>query len=460
MAESELKVQEVFAGKEGPPFLTGLRRMFYLVTPNETSFQTVEDVPKYVQQAAPCFFGMILLELLVASLKNRRSPTRLNDSISSMSAGMMSEMTNLAFSMGIYMTAYVWVHENYRLVDLPWDSPLTWWAAFIGVEFSYYWLHRMSHEANILWASHQVHHSSEDYNLTTALRQSSTQKLGTFFLFQLPMALLVPPAAFWVHREFNLLYQFWIHTELVTSLGPLEYVLNTPSHHRVHHGRNPYCIDKNYGGTLIIFDRMFGTFAKEEEKVVYGLTHPLNTWDPIWVQVCHYTHIWRTFWVTPGLANKLSVLWKGPGWEPGKPRLGCIEDIPKVKYPEPKYDSKVPALWSVYVFVHFFLALVLYQELFAVVKVLTTAAMLGRVMFVVWTLVSVAAIMDRKPSAPVVDFTRCLTFVLVATTTRMSGSPAVMLPSPLLNAMLGWYLLSAAIWGVNYLVPGFKAKAL
>ncbi|KAI8488814.1 hypothetical protein Bbelb_333320 [Branchiostoma belcheri] len=361
---------------------------------------------------------MILLELLVCSLKNRRSPTRLNDSISSMSAGMMSEMTNLAFSMGIYMTAYVWVHENYKLVDLPWDSPLTWWAAFIGVEFSYYWLHRMSHEANILWASHQVHHSSEDYNLTTALRQSSTQKLGTFFLFQLPMALLVPPAAFWVHREFNLLYQFWIHTELVTSLGPLEYVLNTPSHHRVHHGRNPYCIDKNYGGTLIIFDRMFG------------------------------------------FANKLSVLWKGPGWEPGKPRLGCIEDIPKVKYPEPKYDSKVPALWSVYVAVHFFLALVLYQELFAVVKVLTTAAMLGRVMFVVWTLVSVAAIMDKKPSAPVVDFTRCLTFVLVVMTTRLSGSPAVMLPSPLLNAMLAWYLLSAAVWVVNYLVPGFKAKAL
>ncbi|CAH1251063.1 AGMO [Branchiostoma lanceolatum] len=458
MAEVELKIAEVIAGKDGPSVLTGLRRIFYLVTPNETSFQTLEEVPKYVAQASPFFIGLILLELMVASLKNKQTPTRLNDSISSLSAGMISETSNL-FSKGVYLMTYVWVYENYRLVDLPWDSPVTWWTAFILVEFTYYWLHRMSHEVNIMWASHQVHHSSEDYNLTTALRQSSTQKVLTF-LFQLPAALLVPPAAYSAHYQFNLLYQFWIHTELVTSLGPLEYILNTPSHHRVHHGRNPYCIDKNYGGTLIIFDRLFGTFAKEEEKVVYGLTHPLNTWDPIWVQLCHYIHIWKTFWATPGLTNKLSVLWKGPGWAPGKPRLGCIEDIPKVKYPEPKYNSKASSLWSVYVAVHFVLGVVLYQELVTVAKDLTATAMLGRVMFVVWTFVSVAAIMDRKPSAPIVDFTRCLTYVLVDVTTRLSGSPAVLLPSPLMNAMLAWYLMSAAIWGINLLKPVFKGKTL
>ncbi|XP_066279591.1 alkylglycerol monooxygenase-like [Branchiostoma lanceolatum] len=459
MAEAELKIGEVFAGKDGPSVLTGLRRMFYLVTPDETSFQTAEEVPNYLKQAAPTFIVMILLELLVASLKKKTTPTRLNDSISSISAGMIQQMSRL-FSKGVYLMVYIWVYENYRLVELPWDSPVTWWTAFIVMEFAYYWMHRMAHEVNILWAAHQVHHSSEDYNLTTALRQSALQIVGGFFFFYLPMAFLVPPAAYSAHYQLNLLYQFWIHTELVTSLGPLEYILNTPSHHRVHHGRNPYCIDKNYGGTLIIFDRLFGTFAKEEEKVVYGLTHPLNTWDPIWVQFCHYVHIWKTFWVTPGLTNKLSVLWKGPGWAPGKPRMGCIEDIPKVKYPEPKYDSKVSSLWSVYVAVHFFLAMVLYQELFAVAKVLTTAAMLGRVVFVVWTLVCVAAIMDRKPSAPIVDFTRCVTYMLVDVTTRLSGSPAVLLPSPLMNAMFVWYLVSAAIWGIIFLKPVFKVKVL
>ncbi|XP_035692153.1 alkylglycerol monooxygenase-like [Branchiostoma floridae] len=459
MADVELKVQEVVTGRDGPSVLTGLRWLFYLVTPEETSFRTLDEVPRYIGQVTPIFFGMVFLEMLVAFLKNRQTNTRLNDSISSISAGMIMTMGDL-FYMGAYMMAYVWVYENYRLVDLPWDSPVTWWTAFILAEFSFYWLHRMSHEVNILWAAHQVHHSSEDYNLTTALRQSTTQKVGTFFFAHLPLALLIPPAAFSVHRQLNLLYQFWIHTELVTSLGPLEYVLNTPSHHRVHHGRNPYCIDKNYGGVLIVFDRLFGTFAKEEEKVVYGLTHPLNTWDPIWVQLCHYVHIWKTFWATPGWTNKLSVLWKGPGWALGKPRLGCIEDIPKVKYHEPKYDSKVSWLWSTYVAVHFVLALVLHQELFSVVKTLTTAAMVGRVLFVMWTLVCVAAIMDRKPSAPIVDFTRCLAFVLVDVTARLSGSPVVLLPSPLLNALSAWYLMSAVIWGIKFLKSVFTTKTL
>ncbi|CAG0893914.1 unnamed protein product [Cyprideis torosa] len=148
----------------------------------------------------------------------------------------------------------------------------------------------------------------------------------------------IPPSHWVVHRQLNLLYQFWIHTETIKSLGILEYVLNTPSHHRVHHGCNRYCLDKNYAGVLIIWDRMFGTFQPEQEEVVYGLTHAINTFDPIVIQLGHLGYVLRTFKETQGIGNKLSVLFKGPGWSPGKPRLGLMEDLPDV--------SRETHIWS------------------------------------------------------------------------------------------------------------------
>ncbi|KFO90389.1 Alkylglycerol monooxygenase, partial [Buceros rhinoceros silvestris] len=223
-------------------------------------------------------------------------------------------------------------------------------------------------EVNILWAAHQVHHSSEDYNLFTALRQSILQKY-TSWIFNLPMALFIPPSVFAVHLQFNLLYQFWIHTEVITNLGPLEWILNTPSHHRVHHGRNPYCIDKNYGGTLIIWDRIFGTFEAEDEKVVYGLTHPVNSFDPIMLQLRPLAHIWNTFWATPGFCNKLSVIFKGPGWGPGKPRLGLPEEIPVITGKEVPFNPSVPGYLNSYAVVHFAVIVDLYTELLGTVAV-------------------------------------------------------------------------------------------
>ncbi|KAI1242754.1 hypothetical protein IHE44_0000300 [Lamprotornis superbus] len=223
---------------------------------------------------------------------------------------------------------------------------------------------KLKYEVNILWAAHQVHHSSEDYNLFTALRQSVLQKY-TSWMFNLPMAFFIPPSVFAVHLQFNLLYQFWIHTEVITKLGPLEWILNTPSHHRVHHGRNPYCIDKNYGGTLIIWDRIFGTFEAEDAKVVYGLTHPVNSFDPIMLQLRPLAHIWNTFWATPGFSNKLSVIFKGPGWGPGKPRLGLPEEIPEITGKEVPFNPHVPAYLNCYALVHFAVIVDLYTELLA-----------------------------------------------------------------------------------------------
>uniref|UniRef100_A0A8C2BJF8 Alkylglycerol monooxygenase n=1 Tax=Cyprinus carpio TaxID=7962 RepID=A0A8C2BJF8_CYPCA len=306
----------------------GVRMLFSLMTPNESSFATVQEVPTYVSQATPYFTGLILLEIVLGWLKTDGPCIKINDFITSLSAGMMSRLPQLMMR-SLELSSYIYVWNNFRLLELPWDSAWTWWLAFFGVDMGYYWFHRFAHELNILWAAHQVHHSSEYYNLSTALRQSVTVQFSSW-AFYLPLALAVPPSVFAVHIQLNLLYQFWIHTELVKDLGPLEWILNTPSHHRVHHGRNPYCIDKNYAGILIIWDRMFGTFAPESDQVVYGLTYPISTFEIWTVEFLYYPYLWQRFWEAEGISNKLSVIFKGPGWTPGKPRLGDIADIPQI----------------------------------------------------------------------------------------------------------------------------------
>uniref|UniRef100_A0AC11E666 Alkylglycerol monooxygenase n=1 Tax=Ovis aries TaxID=9940 RepID=A0AC11E666_SHEEP len=389
----------------------GIRMMFYVMKPSETSFQTLEEVPDYVRKATPLFISLMLLELVISWIRKGKPLGGLDDALASLSAGIMSQLPRL-FYRSIELTSYVYIWENYRLISLPWDSPWTWYLTFLGVDFGYYWFHRMAHEVNIMWAGHQTHHSSEGYNLSTALRQSVLQ-IYTSWIFYSPLALFIPPSVYAVHLQFNLLYQFWIHTEVIDNLGPLELILNTPSHHRVHHGRNRYCIDKNFAGTLIIWDRIFGTFEAENEKVVYGLTHPINTFEPFKVQFHHLVNIWTTFWATPGLFNKFSVIFKGPGWSPGKPRLGLIEEIPEVEGKEVPFSSSASQLLKMYVVAQFALMLAFYEETFADKAVLSQVTLLLRVCFIILTLTSIGFLLDQRPKAAVLETFRCLVFLIL-----------------------------------------------
>ncbi|XP_064300576.1 alkylglycerol monooxygenase isoform X1 [Phalacrocorax carbo] len=386
-----------------------LRALFYLLPPGQSSFRTVEEVPDYVEKSIPFFIAFIGLEFVVSWVQKRKLSGRINDGISSLSLGILSRLPDVLFR-SVDLISYIYVWNNYRLFELPWDSPWTWYLTLLGVDFVYYFFHRISHEVNILWAAHQVHHSSEDYNLFTALRQSFLQKY-TSWIFNLPMALFIPPSVFAVHLQFNLLYQFWIHTEVITNLGPLEWILNTPSHHRVHHGRNPYCIDKNYGGTLIIWDRIFGTFEAEGAKVVYGLTHPVNSFDPIMLQLRPLAHIWNTFWATPGFCNKLSVIFKGPGWGPGKPRLGLPEEIPVITGKEVPFNPSVPAYLNCYAVVHFAVIMDVYTELLGTVTMLSQGTVLLRIGFIILSLTSFGLLMENRPKAGILEIIRCLVFV-------------------------------------------------
>ncbi|XP_052224659.1 alkylglycerol monooxygenase-like isoform X2 [Dreissena polymorpha] len=420
------------------PAVSGLRRMFILVSPNESSFENVEDVPDYVDQAVPYFASLIILEWLVLYGTGKTTP-RLNDSLGSLSNGLLSLLHGLLFR-STELAAYVWFYQRFNFVTLPWDSPWTWLLCLLGVDLAYYWVHRFGHEVNLVWSGHQTHHSSEDYNLSTALRQSALQKYFSW-VFYLPLALFLPPSIFLVHTQFNLVYQFWVHTETISRLGPLEWVLSTPSHHRVHHGRNPYCIDKNYGGVFIIWDRLFGTFEAErrDEKVVYGLIHNIDTWEPIYAQLHHLVHIIKSVWSMKGVSNKLSVLWKGPGWAPGKPRLGINAEIPEVKSKTKKYDVNISWGRTVYIWVHYLIILLVWHQALSHNKLkMATLVMSTNIGFIIFSLFVFGSMYDRRKYADLAEVFRCLAIVL-------SWS---ILPPTLPAAMFWFYLASVSIWSL------------
>jgi len=316
-----------------------------------------------VAASVPLFFALIGLEILV-SRRRRSASYRLNDSIADLSCGILSQLAAV-FNVLVAYGAFAWVAANWSLqrwLPLPawpggspvvgadgalgfairWPELAAWATVFVLADFAYYWMHRASHRVHLLWAGHVVHHSSEEYNLTVALRQSALHGLMSW-VFYVPLALLgIPWLMFAVCHGLNLIYQFWIHTREIGRLGPLEWFMNTPSHHRVHHGVNPGYQDRNYAGVFIVWDRMFGTFTPEAEEPVYGITRPLSSWNPLWANVHVFAEIFRVARRTRRWRDKLRTLFGPPSWRPA-------DVAPSIEAPEvsaesfARFDPPVPA---------------------------------------------------------------------------------------------------------------------
>src|SRR5688572_28268630 len=303
----------------------------------------------------PIFFVLIGIELVVERITNKKL-YRLPDAIANLSCGITSQLSGLflkVFAIGVYQL----VHENFNLVTWENKTWVYWVALFLLADLAYYWAHRMSHEINLFWGGHVVHHQSEDYNLSVALRQSSLQVIWTF-AFSLPLAFFgFETFDFAVMSAYITLYQFWIHTESINRMGWFEYVFNTPSHHRVHHGRNTKYIDKNHAGTLIIWDRMFGTFQAEEERPTYGITKPLNSWNAVFANVSHYVEMCKDLKRIPSWSDKIKYLFKKPGWLPDY--LGGYRAAPEVtKETYKKYETPSALSLNLYVLFQYVLCLV------------------------------------------------------------------------------------------------------
>ena len=276
-----------------------------------------------IAQAGPFFILAVVIELLIDRLRGSGF-YRANDAINSISTGMLY-ITSGYFTRFISLVAWGFVLQNFALIDMQIDwfvaSPegiALWIAAALLWDFCYYWFHRMSHEISVLWASHAVHHQSEDYNLSTAQRQSSTGFL-LGWIFYLPLYVIgFPLEVVLTVGAINLIYQFWVHTQIIGRMGVLDRILVTPSNHRVHHAQNERYIDKNYGGILVLWDRMFGTFEDEriDEPVVFGVRKPLANWNPVWANFQVYDYLLFDAVRTKHWRDKLSIWFRRTGWRP------------------------------------------------------------------------------------------------------------------------------------------------
>ncbi len=277
----------------------------------------IPDLPNLILYAIPFFAITLLIEGFII-VKHTAKTYSTKDAITSVLTGLIGNVIigNLITKIiSLFIFAYIWQH--YRMTTIP----FVWWSwliIFFLEDFAYYWNHRIGHRSRLFWASHIVHHSSEKYNLSTALRQTWT---GGFygFIFWTWIALLgFHPAMIFTQMSISLIYQYWIHTELINKMPKwFEAIFNTPSHHRVHHGNNPLYLDKNYAGILIIWDRLFGTFQAElkEEKVVYGLTTNIKTYNILKIAFNEWIALFKdAFGAKTSFINKLKYFIKPPGW--------------------------------------------------------------------------------------------------------------------------------------------------
>ncbi|MCB0637863.1 MAG: sterol desaturase family protein [Lewinella sp.] len=265
-----------------------------------------------VHYAIPAFIILLLLEVVVAAYE-KRDWFEAKDTFSSLAMGIGNVLIGL-FTKGVVAAAYFAVYQ-FRLFDLS----AAWWVWILLIfaeDFTYYWFHRVSHSTRYFWASHVVHHSSQKYNLGTALRQTWTGDLSGGFAFWLWLPLLgFHPLMVMMAQSISLLYQFWIHTEVIYKLPrPIEFFFNTPSHHRVHHASDVQYLDRNHAGILIIWDRLFGTFVEEKEHPTYGLTRNIDTFNPVRIATHEWVDIWRDIRHAPTWKAALGYVFGPPGW--------------------------------------------------------------------------------------------------------------------------------------------------
>ncbi len=405
----------------------------------------------YILYAVPFFFALIALELLVDRWRGV-SNYRLADAINSLSAGVLSTTAGL-LTRAVGLLIYTLAWQQLAVFELSAEALWVWLLAFIFYDFCYYWNHRLGHERNVLWAAHSVHHQSEDYNLSTALRQTST---GFIFgwIFYLPMALVgVPPLVFLTVAALNLLYQFWVHTRHIPKLGWFEWLFVSPSNHRVHHAQNAVYMDRNYGGVFILWDRLFGTFQEEldAEPVIFGVTTPLASWNPLWANAQFYVTLWRDARRAESWWDRLRIWFMPTGWRPAdvaarypqaKPDLGQFV----------KFEVPLGRAQQLYAVAQFSLYVLAGTGLLALAAELSAAALLLGLAWMAGGLYVIGTWLENRPAARRLELLRlALNLPTLWLALQLGLLPALPLLWPLL---LGYSLLSLV---ALYCTPGERS---
>ena len=390
--------------------------------------------------AIPLYFTLMAIELMVEAWTNRHT-YRLHDAITNINTGVLQQLTG-TFTQILKIGLYILIYEKLAF----WHIPETWTTfalLFVIWDFCYYWEHRLAHQVSLFWGGHSVHHQSEDYNLSVALRQSSTAFIWALPIY-LPLALLgFSPMHFVLVGGWNLIYQFWIHTEHINKMPAwFEAVFNTPSHHRVHHGRDPKYIDKNYAGVFIIWDRLFGTFTREEERPNYGITTPVNTWNPVYVNFIHYVNLFKAVGRSKTTKDSLQILFKPPGWMPDY--LGGVEKPKPVPEQYQKFDTPSEGMRAqMYMLVQFVVALGLNAYYFFSHNNMDWSLKVGYALWIMATTLIFGFLFERKNAwLSLAEILRLFCIPLGVYFMGAAHIPAWLLVSSVLFTLgsIGWYL--------------------
>jgi alkylglycerol monooxygenase len=399
--------------------------------------------------AVPFFLLALLLELAIDRWRGT-GYYRSNDAINSLSAGILSETTGY-FTKIVQYTIWGLVLSNFALFDIQrsWfdgsaNGIALWILAAVLWDFCYYWNHRLGHEISVLWAAHAVHHQSEEYNLSTALRQTSSSFIFSW-IFYVPLFVIGFPADVLITvAAINLIYQFWVHTQQIRRLGVLDRILVTPSNHRVHHAQNEPYIDKNYGGIFILWDRLFGTFAEErdDEPVVFGVRKALANWNPIWANFQVYDYLLFDAKNTRRRRDKLGLWFRRTGWRPADVAAAFPKRPVDLKQFR-KYDPPVSAARRSYVMAQFAVVIVtalLISEAFASIG--------AKQVFVpclfLWTqLYTLGLLNECRPYAARFESVR---LVVVLPVGLLALDLSLLTMTPLLWSIASFYILGSLLW--------------
>ena len=392
--------------------------------------------PDIVSMVIPLWLLLISAEFGYSQWQGKNW-SRLNDTLNSLSMGSLSMISGV-LSKVLALVTYLFVYE-YALFSLADNSVWVWLLAFVLYDLCYYWNHRMGHDINILWAAHSAHHQSEDYNLSTALRQTSFTFVFSW-VFYTPLAFLgVSPLLFLVAGGLNTIYQFWIHTRHIGKLGWLEKILVTPSSHRVHHGSNPVYMDKNYGGMFIVWDRLFGSYQTEldSDPVVYGISRPLRSWNPLWANLIGYVELFQDAWRAQRWQDKFTLWFRKTGWRPGDveaqfPRAKRLDNYKN-------YDAKPNSIGSAYVALQFVLNTLMGLAYLALADDQSLIFNLLMVVFFVWQITAIGRLLEQKTQVLSVEITRLMGILL----TVYIGHKLGLVASALLIAMAAAVVFSA-----------------
>ena len=346
--------------------------------------------------AIPYFTISIIIELIYARWKGEGM--RMMDMVSSLSSGMTNILKD-SLGLGISLLSYGFLLKHFQLIH--WDSPPVWmyFFCFLSIDFSGYWVHRIEHRVNFFWNHHIIHHSSEEYNLACALRQSFSDFVSYFTIFSLPMALLgVPLSVIAIIAPVQLFMQFWYHTRYIKSLSFLEKIIVTPSHHRVHHAMNDIYMDKNFGQIFVFWDKIFGTYQVElpEVEPIYGVKRAVKTWNPFLINFKHLSLLISDAWRTKRLKDKLRIWFMPTGWRPAdvaeKYPIPYIKDLQTFEKYDPVYSTPF-IVWS---FIQMAFSLALMCFLFYRIDKITHSEILLYGGFLLVSIFAYTSVMDKK----------------------------------------------------------------